>query len=228
MRLFKLLFLFYFFSVFALSAKIIPVPFPAKVQTGDLIFVNSEGGELGRAIIEVTKAQFVGGPDLNHVGLLEVRSPREIYIYEARPKVGTVRTPYVDFVKRLQSQKSSIEIKDRMIIGRIRSEYRGIFIRAAGYAKGELGLSYNDSFSQENKGHYCSEWIQTLSWRGNGKKFLWKWHKMFFGKPGTQGRKLIQKYYEKIRQPIPDGELGVSPLSLFMEGKGRIFDVAKW
>lgn len=205
--------IFFFLFSWASAAEI-----PPNLRTGDLIWVNSDCGSFCQSIIDTTKAQFGGGPDVNHIGLIEVDGG-EIYIYEAVPGAGTLRTKYSDLVARLDAQKSRIKVSDRILFGSIRPKFRELFVGAVRDAKFELGWPYNALFKfQSGKLRYCSQWVQLLVQKRNGDKPLWTWRPMMFlGKTWAE-------YFRARGVKAPVGELGVSPLGMYVEGKGKIFD----
>jgi hypothetical protein len=182
------------------------------------VWVYSDCGGFCQAIVDTTKAKWGRGPDVNHIGLIEIVKGK-IYVYEALPGVGTTRTAYIDLIRRLESQPSKKKMDERVIFGSIRKPYRKIFKRIVRDARRQLGLPYNDLFQFEsNLGPYCSQWFQDLSAKNNNGVPLWTWQKMLF----------VGKYWEqyfKVRGATPpNGQLGVSPLGMYNEGKGKIFD----
>ena len=205
------------------STKISAIELPRNISTGDLIFIDLDCGEFCQAVTDVTQMQFGRGPKLNHMGMFLVSGAKQVFVYEALPQVGVVKTSYVDLVKRLQSQ-SRRRVSDRMVIGRIKPAFKSAFIRAAGYISAEVGKPYNPTFSYHSKGFYCSQLIQKVVTQGAQGIEIFSWRPMFFGKNGSPARKIWENYFQKIGSKVPDGELGVSPLGMYLDGKGRVFD----
>lgn len=209
-------------AVFLLASSVSGVVFafdlPKNLATGDLIWVNSDCGDFCKAIIDSTKAQFGVGPDVNHIGLVEVVG-KEVFILEAVPGAGTRRTRFQDLLKRIQSQRSSKKLSQRVFFGFIQAQYRQIFVNAVHDAKTQLGWPYNDLFKFESgRARYCSQWVQLLVQGRNRGQPLWTWRPMQF--KGGQW----EDYFKNRSAEIPEGELGVSPLGMHVEGNGKIFN----
>lgn len=206
-----------FFSLF-LSAQAAVIP--PRLQTGDLLFLNLNCGEFCQAVVGATKEQLGNGPDFNHLGIVQVRSPSEIFVLEAVSGPGVIRTPYADLLKRLGPKAPS----ESLVIGRIRPNFRSIFEGAVTFGEAEIGKPYNPRFSYRSEGYYCSQFIARMVAKANGGKSLFTYRPMFFGRANSRARQLWSNYFKARGSIIPEGELGVSPLGMYLEGKGKFFD----
>lgn len=206
----NILFVLLFFTKLV-SAK---TPF-FEFETGDLLFLDLDCGELCEAIEAVTKEQFgVPGPTLSHVGLLEKNGG--IYVYEALPEKGVVRSSLQEVLGRLKKQNG-------FFIGRFRKEFRPLAQKAVELAQQKLGTPYDDTFSPQSSGTYCSKLMLRLFDEANHHRPFFRMKPMYFGKPGSQAHKIWDTYYQKRNRPMPEGKPGISPLGLYLQGKDRFF-----
>lgn len=194
------------------------------IHSGDLIFLDLDCGDICDAIEDATKEQFqVSGPRLSHVGVLEViesESGREMYVYEAWPGGGVVRTPLIEVLKRVKAGENQ---ENGFYIGRFKDEFRELAFSSLPKIQLLLKAAYDDVFLMDNGRYYCSELVYAGFPSSDHESPVFRLHPMMFGSPGSKTRKTWEAYYSKLNQKIPDGELGLSPLSIYLEGREIFF-----
>lgn len=177
-------------------------------QTGDLIFLDLDCGELCDAIEDVTKRQFkVSGPNLSHVGILSYEDG-SWFVYEAYD--GVARTPLEDFKK-----KSTKSYK----LARIKNLKKGDISRFIASAKKRLGLPYDPEFLIGNGKYYCSELVADALSDTLKKNTPLAFSPMYYGDisdPNDLSAKVWKDYFAKRKQPVPAGKPGISPLGIYL------------
>lgn len=189
--------------------------FSEKFESGDLIFLDLDCGELCDAIETVTKEQFkVEGPNLSHVGILfeEKNEKDELtwVVYEAWGKVQ--KTPLTDVLKRVNNDPTRYRFK----------RYKKMTSRKQNFLRknldSKLSLAYDDEFLLNNKKYYCSELVAD-SFNETFPKKPMTYKPMYFGTPSSESMKIWENYYRKLNKNVPSAELGISPLGIFTETK---------
>lgn len=187
-----------------------------KLETGDLIFLDLDCGAICNAIENVTIEQFgVKGPRLSHLGIVSVEG-KDVQILEAWPQVGVRQVDLESFLGRVNGALKSPE---GFYLGRLKPEYRSMGIEAVKRIKTQLGKPYDDSFGWKSDRFYCSELV---SFGFSGME-VFKPRPMFFGKRHSGDLKEWESYYQDLGMPVPQGELGISPLGIYLEGRKRLF-----
>ncbi|WP_181398949.1 YiiX/YebB-like N1pC/P60 family cysteine hydrolase [Apilactobacillus timberlakei] len=172
------------------------------MQNGDLLFVRSKNSKFEQMIADSTSQKH----DYTHVGILIDKQ-----VINATTKHGCIKQSLDEFVSE---QKAPIDIF-RIMNKRID------FDLIQQHAKSMLGLPYNHSFIQADKGLYCSELITEI----------FKDYHIFKLKPLNFGTgeqvKYWKQYYQKLRLTLPTNELGSSPNSLVDSDKLKFVDKIK-
>jgi hypothetical protein len=195
------------------------------LQTGDLVFLDLDCGDICDAIESVTLEQFsVNGPRLSHVGIVE-RIENEIFVLESWPPKGVQSTPLKDFLARVSG---GLNQPSGVYLGKLRPEARSAGQSAIVRIRNQIGKPYDDRFVWTPKSFYCSELV-TFGFASEGSRVLGQFdplfmpRPMYFGESRSKALKTWEDYYQKMKEDVPHGELGVSPLGIYLEGKQRLF-----
>jgi hypothetical protein len=199
----------------------IPVFQPARplpqASTGDLIFLDLDCGALCDAMAEVTQEQFGRQyPRLNHVGIIEVDGGKP-FVWEAWPGRGVARVPLQEFLSRVSGGEGQ---PGGYYMGRLAAGSRRLAEPALARIKTIAGAPYETSFGWESQGMYCSK----LAAYAFGEK-LFPPRPMYFGQEGSRARQVWQAYFAAQGKAIPDGQPGVSPLSVYLDGREKLFQI---
>lgn len=200
---------------------------------GDLIFTDLNC-ELCEAIEAVTQEQFGEGPALSHAGILDLTDVRDPRVIEALPVVGVVSTPLLTFLAR---SPGGFEQPNGYFLGLFRPEYREAARRAVIVSRGLIGLPYDEHFDwNDPTSYYCTKmltrgfiqdsfplWIREWPHPFSDLALMFRPQPMFFGKPGTPARTAWEDYFRKRNKPTPDGQLGISPLGMYLQGRAQFF-----
>jgi hypothetical protein len=189
-----------------------------NLQNGDLIFLDLDCGAPCDAIEDVTLAQFhVTSPRLSHVGAI-LREGHSLFVVEAWPDGGVRKTALSDVLSRVKAPENS---PSGFYLGRFRDEFRPSAESALRSMLTLLGKGYDDSFLLNNDTFYCSELV--MQGFLNDKTVSFKPVPMSFGEKGSPASDYWLKYYAQMGRPVPSGELGLSPLGIYLEGRSRFF-----
>jgi len=184
------------------------------LESGDLVFLDLDCGELCEAMAAVTAEQHgVPGPALSHVGLLE-RERGALFVLEAWPRGGVTRRPLAEVLARVRGAEGR---RHGFRFGRLRPERRALGRAAVQAARELLGAPYDEDFLVENGRLYCSELVY-LALRP-----ALRLSPMFFGRPGTPEREVWERYYRARGRVVPDGAPGISPLGVYLQGRRELF-----
>lgn len=195
------------------------------LQTGDLVFLDLNCGDICDAIEAVTLEQFgVAGPRLSHVGIVE-RIGSQVFVLESWPPQGVQATPLKDFLARVSGGANQ---RSGFYVGRLKPETRSAGETAVQKIRSQIGKPYDDHFVWTPQSFYCSELV-TFGFASEGSNLLGQFdpifmpRPMYFGKDRSKELKAWEDYYKKMNQEVPHQELGVSPLGIYLEGKRRLF-----
>ncbi len=180
------------------------------LQTGDLIFQDLDCGELCDAIEEVTEAQFhVKGPALSHVGIV-IKQDGDTSLLEAYGGKVTL-TPLKDVLARKQNNQPRI-VRATALKG-LPSDFGE---RLKAIEKEYLGVPYDDVFAWDNRRYYCSELVADIFNRIVGREYFAP-APMSFGANDSPAHEVWLKYFTAHGVPIPDGQIGISPLGIWLQ-----------
>jgi len=198
------LFVFLFFSASAQST------FPDfQYQTGDLVFQDLDCGDLCDAIEKITPA--VKGKHFSHIGIVYVLQD-SVYVIEA---IGE-KVHLTSLSQFLQRQTDS-NGHPKVIVGRLKKEYKRLNGRAVGFALQQKDKPYDDEFEYDNGKYYCSELVYDAYKAANNNTAFFQLYPMTFKDPDTHKTMQVWKdYYKKLGKKIPEGRLGCNPGSIAM------------
>lgn len=172
-------------------------------------------GELCDAIEKVTTG-YEGKP-FSHIGLVYDRVD-SIFVIEA-VGAGVRLTPLESFLNR---NRDSLGVP-KVIIGRLKKEYRKLNDSAISFALQQLGKSYDSEFIYNNGKYYCSELIyDAYMYANNSQPFFWLEPMTFKDTVTHQTLPVWETYYKKLDMEIPEGQPGCNPAGLSRSEKVEI------
>ena len=207
-----------------------------QLQVGDFLFQDLDSSPLCEAIESVTPGYNNG--NFSHVGIIikggdpilqNVDSKfEEKYFYnlqqdyrvlEAIP--AEVTTTRIDsFLKNSLDSLSN----PKVIVGRLKVEYRYLIKDAIRFLNGKIGVKYDDEFLLNNEKYYCSE----LIYEAFKKEDVFELAPMNFMNKENKIMPIWQNYYDKLNMKVPQGELGINPGLMSISNKiDIIYDFTK-
>ncbi len=207
-----------------------------QLQVGDFLFQDLDSSPLCEAIESVTPGYNNG--NFSHVGIIikggdpilqNVDSKfEEKYFYnlqqdyrvlEAIP--AEVTTTRIDSF--LNNSLDSLS-NPKVIVGRLRVEYRYLIKDAIRFLNGKIGVKYDDEFLLNNEKYYCSE----LIYEAFKKEDVFELAPMNFMNKENKIMPIWQNYYDKLNMKVPQGELGINPGLMSISNKiDIIYDFTK-
>lgn len=176
-----------------------------ELKPGDMLFQDSDCGPFCESIEKVTFGY--KGSKFSHVGLVISNSINELIVLEA-VTAGVVETPLKDFFNRSFDEKNN----SKVVVGRIKPEYKNLIPKAISFAKSKKGLEYDEVFDISNNKYYCSELIYDAFKFANYNKPIFELQPMTYKDPETNELFPIwKKYFEDLNVPVPEGEPGLNP-----------------
>lgn len=176
-----------------------------RLKEGDLLFQDVDCGPFCDAVEKVTFG--IGNAKFSHIGLVVSNTAGELVVLEAVSK-GVILTPVDTFLNR------SFDVKNnpKVVVGRLKSGYAHLVEAAVEAAYLRLGKPYDEIFDIENDKYYCSELVYLAFKEANNGKAVFQLQPMTFKDPDTnQPFSIWVDYYEKLGEPIPEGQPGLNP-----------------
>ena len=177
-----------------------------KYEHGDLIFQDLDSSPLCDGIEQVT----IGFDSLNfsHVGMVTIINNNS-YVLEAYNGVDTVNLD--DFLKR----------SPKIIVGRLKQEYKHLIPQAVEEGLKFIGKKYDEEFLLNNNKFYCSELIYEIFYLANNKQDFFNLKPMTY-KVNNKTLPIWADYFDGLKQPIPEGQLGINPGGISLSPKINI------
>lgn len=196
-HLIKILLLFFIQSCGVLKTS--------EIQNGDLLFVEAETKNLSGAISRVTENNQTISFD--HIAIIE-KNKNKINVLEASIKKGSNKTSYSRFLKN--------NIKNKIILYRLKPEFQFAIPDAILKANEMLGKPYNKTYILNENSFYCSDFIE----RSFRKSKIFDLKPMTFINPKTgKTDEFWKKFYEDLGLKVPEGKLGCNPNGLSASSK---------
>lgn len=174
------------------------------LQTGDLLFQDTDGGPLCDAIRAVTEG--VEGAKFTHMGILFFDRGQPMVV-EAGGK-GVKITSLMKFLDRSKDDHG----RPRVVVGRLKDQYRGAIGPSVERALALVGKPYNDEFVLGNGKYYCSQLVYETYMEGKGGQHLFEVQPMTFCRPGSHEPFPAWKdYFASRKMPIPEDMPGCNP-----------------
>lgn len=194
---FLILYVFVFAHIFGQDSLII--------QTGDILFQTSRSrGSFVKAIQNVTSSM----DDLNfsHVGVA-YKEDSLIYVLEASPMGGVVKTPLKKFLK----QSFLVNGKPLVVVKRLKNKYRYTIPAAIERIESLYGKKYDYVFSPYNDEYYCSELIYLAFLDKKGRSLFKAAPMTFKDKDTGKTNPYWLEHFERHKTPVPEGVIGTNP-----------------
>ena len=199
-----------------------------QLEVGDILFQDLDSSPLCDAIELVTPG-FKNG-NFSHIGIV-VETLDVLYInpdkicnkdnpenylrvLEAIPeKVTTTRID--TFLMRSSDNNNN----PKVIVGRLKNEYKNTIPKAIEFANKQIGVDYDDVFILDNNKYYCSE----LIYEAFLKDSVFQLNPMTFLDPksGDTLQTWID-YYSYLGVEIPEKKLGINPGIMSLSDKIEI------
>ena len=176
-----------------------------KLQPGDLLFQDSDGGPLCDAIEKVTTG--VEGANFTHVGIVAKGGSDNFVVIEAVSS-GVKATELQTFLNR----SSDLKGRPKVVVGRLKKPYHRLISGALQEAIHLEGKPYDKVFTINNDAYYCSELVYEIFRRANKNNPVFILQPMTFRDPDT-GQTLAawEKYFSDLGVSIPEGQPGINP-----------------
>ena len=176
-----------------------------ELQSGDLLFQDSDCGPLCDAIEKVTTG--VEGANFTHVGIIAKGGSDNFVVIEAVSS-GVKATELQIFLNR----SSDLKGRPKVVVGRLKRPYRRLISGALQEALNLEGKPYDKVFAINNDAYYCSEFVYEIFRRANNDNPVFTLQPMTFKDPDT-GEPLPawQKYFSDLGVSIPEGQPGINP-----------------
>ena len=207
-----------------------------QLQVGDFLFQDLDSSPLCEAIESVTPGYNNG--NFSHVGIIikggdpilqNVDSKfeekyfhnlqQDYRVLEAIP--AEVTTTRIDSF--LNNSLDSLS-NPKVIVGRLKVEYRYLIKDAIRFLNGKIGVKYDDEFLLNNEKYYCSE----LIYEAFKKEDIFELAPMNFMNKENKIMPIWQNYYDKLNMKVPQGELGINPGLMSISNKiDIIYDFTK-
>lgn len=184
-------------------------------NNGDLVFQDLDCGDLCDAIEAVTPG--VQKKHFSHVGLVYLTGDSAFVIEAIKDDVHL--TPIREFMNRQLDSTG----RPKVVVGRVKSEYKQLLPRATGFAVEKRGVPYDPFFRYNNGLYYCSELIYDAFLEANHHRPFFRLQPMTYKRKGT-GRtyNAWTRYFKQLNAKIPEGKPGCNPGSLATSDKLEI------
>jgi len=184
-----------------------PVVETPHVETGDLLFVGipMDYGDdsMEQAIADATSS----GDTTNfiHTAILEVDAQGAIWVIDATIRRGVDRHPLDTLLSDFTLHRGGRATFEVM---RLRdNQHAATYVEQA---KEFLGEDYDEYFMTFNGRHYCTELISDAYVDADGHQWFVPVPMNFKNKEGEYPSYWV-RLFEKLGEPIPQGELGTNP-----------------
>lgn len=175
-----------------------------EYQNGDILFQDLDCGGLCTAIETVTEG--VDGKSFSHLGLVHIYNDSVVVIEAIGNSVQV--TPIQVFVNRNLDETGHPKI----VVTRLADDNLQFRTKAVEFAVAQLGTAYDDAFLYDNGSYYCSELVYDAFKAANDNRPFFELTPMTFKDPATgEMFPVWVEYYENLKMPIPEGELGCNP-----------------
>lgn len=184
--------------------------FPAgyRPRTGDLLFVVAADSGFSQAIVQATAHH--EPIKFSHVAILTVEKDTP-YVLEASSRHdGVALVPWNDFL----ANAPVLGGKPGIVVKRVETDFP--VNEAISRARAHIGESYDWHFLPDNGMMYCSELVYE-SFRDAGGKPLFTARPMRFRDADGQMPAFWTELFDKLGEPVPEGQLGTNPNDMAKE-----------
>lgn len=179
----------------------------SRLENGDLLFVTAKETGLSGAINNVTRKQ--DHASFDHMGILE-KNKKGDFVLHAAPAGGSQRQSLKEFLK---DQKDDGQ---RVIVYRLKAQYKNAVPAAISKANAMLGKPYNFNYILDENSYYCSDFVE----RAFRNDHIFRLEPMSFTDPETGKTNVFwEEFYQKKNLKVPEGEPGCNPNGLAASDK---------
>ncbi len=174
-----------------------------EFKEGDILFQDLDKDAIDNAIEKVTKTNLAY--NFTHVGIV-VKQQDTLKVLEAI-STGVQFTEIAVFLNR-----NLINGKPKVVIGRLKSEFKPTISKAIEHGKSLIGQPYDSIYIIGDNSYYCSELLYEMFYFSTPNNIPFKLNPMTFKDPETnETLKFWSNYYAELNHEIPEGELGLNP-----------------
>ena len=184
------------------------------LKDGDFLFQDLDSSPLCEAIENVTPG--FNNMNFSHVGIVSIIDGTPM-VYEAYP-------PSVQLIdlKVFLNRSLDINNKPKVIVGRLKKEYRKSIRSAISFIENKVGTKYDDFFLYENNQFYCSE----LLYDAFLKDSIFELRPMNYKyQDSNEFQKQWINHFKKLDSEIPQGRLGINPGIMSISEKIEIVQI---
>ena len=183
-------------------------------KDGDFLFQDLDSSPLCEAIENVTPG--FNNMNFSHVGIVSIIDGNPM-VYEAYP-------PSVQLVDLKVFLNRSLDIKNKpkVIVGRLKKEYRKSIRSGISFIENKVGTKYDEFFLYENNQFYCSE----LLYDAFLKDSIFELQPMNYKyQDSNEFQKQWINHFKKLDSEIPQGKLGINPGTMSISEKIEIVQI---
>ena len=183
-------------------------------KDGDFLFQDLDSSPLCEAIENVTPG--FNNMNFSHVGIVSIIDGNPM-VYEAYP-------PSVQLVDLKVFLNRSLDIKNKpkVIVGRLKKEYRKSIRSGISFIENKVGTKYDEFFLYENNQFYCSE----LLYDAFLKDSIFELRPMNYKyQDSNEFQKQWINHFKKLDSEIPQGKLGINPGTMSISEKIEIVQI---
>ncbi|WP_292008569.1 YiiX/YebB-like N1pC/P60 family cysteine hydrolase [Chryseobacterium sp.] len=178
-----------------------------NLKNGDLLFVTANDSGLSGAINNVTQKE--KNISFDHIGILK-KEKGQYFVLHAAPKGGSQKQVLKDFMNE-QAKEGQ-----RVIVYRLKREYRKAISPAIEKAESMVGKPYNFNYILNEDSYYCSDFVE----RAFRENHIFKLEPMTFIDPQTgKTNEFLEKFYKERNIKVPEGKPGCNPNGLAVSDK---------
>jgi hypothetical protein len=185
-----------------------------QLQEGDLLFQDLDSSPLCDAIELVTPGY--NGLNFSHIGFI-ILDDEKLKVLEAIPP-RVMLTEIDNFLSRSNDKEGN----PKVIVGRLKDEYKYTIPKAIKFAHKKIGADYDEVFILDNNQYYCSE----LLYEAFSKDSIFQLQPMNFLHPDNNDTLQAWKnYYSELGVDIPQNQPGINPGVMSLSNKIEIVHI---
>lgn len=185
-----------------------------KYCNGDLLFVSNDYSDFEKAIHNSTKN--ISETSFSHVAIIKIEND-SIFVLEASPENGVIKTSLSKFLKK----------SNYIIVARLKEKYQYVINNSITNIEKHIGKEYDFIFNANNDKYYCSELIQHNFLDSLNNPIFESINMTFKNKNNGKIDDYWVKYFEKLKNKIPEGEKGTNPNLLYNSEKIDVIFIEK-